>query len=93
MRHFSKSESAMNNLRKLRAKIERKFLDNFSIGTIFHNRSCFDAFLKWYESATITFDLYKEIVHTTRYPKTNIQGSNIDNPLDEWWLQTDGRLY
>jgi hypothetical protein len=93
MKHFSKSEPAMENLRKLRAKIERKFHDHFRIGNIYQNGSCFEAFLKWYQSSTITFDMYKEMVHSERYPKIRIEGSKTDNPLDEWWIPTDGRLY
>jgi hypothetical protein len=93
MKHFSKSEPAMDNLRKLRAKIERKYQAQFRIGNIFQNGSCFEAFLRWYESSTITFDMYKEMVHGERYPKIKIEGSKTDNPLDEWWIATEGRLY
>ena len=92
MKHFSRSEIAMENLKKLRAKIERKFLDRFRIYTIFHNEACFEAFLKWYQSSTITFEMYKKIVRSERYPKIKIEGSKIDNPLDEWWISTDGFL-
>jgi hypothetical protein len=92
MKHFSRSEIAMENLKKLRAKIERKFHDRFRIYTIFHNEACFEAFLKWYQSSTITFEMYKKIVRSERYPKIKIEGSKIDNPLDEWWISTDGFL-
>jgi len=93
MKHFSKSEMAIENLKKLRAKIERKFHDRFRIYNIFHNEACFAAFLKWYQSSTITYDMYKAIVHRERYPKIRIEDSKIDNPLDEWWISTNGFLH
>jgi hypothetical protein len=93
MKSFSKSEQALLNLHKLRAKIERKFKERFRLTNIFHNLSVFDAFIKWYQSSTITFDIYKEIIYSQRYPNVRIHGSQTNNPLDEWSLATNGHLF
>ena len=93
LKNFSKSTDSKEYIQKLRSKIKRKFEDHYTLTNIFNNASCFDAFLKWYESSSITFDLYKEMVYQQRYPKIQINGSQTNNPIDEWCLATNGHLY
>jgi hypothetical protein len=93
MKSFSKSDDALINLHKLRSKIDRKFNKGYTLSNIFHNLSVFDAFINWYQSSTITFDIYKEIIYGQRYPNLRIQGSQTNNPLDEWSLATNGHLF
>jgi hypothetical protein len=93
LKNFSKSTESKEHIRKLRAKIKRKYEDHYRLTNIFNNASCFDAFLKWYESSSITFDMYKEVIYQQRYPKIKIDGLNTNNPIDEWCLATNGHLY
>jgi len=93
LKNFSKSTESKEHIRKLRAKIKRKYEDHYRLTNIFNNASCFDAFLKWYESSSITFDMYKEVIYLQRYPKIKIDGLKTNNPIDEWCLATNGHLY
>jgi hypothetical protein len=93
LKNFSKSTDSKEHIRKLRAKIKRKFEDQYTLTNIFNNASCFDAFLKWYESSSITFDLYKEMICLQRYPKFKTDESIINNPIDEWCLASNGYLH
>jgi len=90
---ISTSAYSKEYLRKLRAKIDRKFHDHYELTNIFNNTSCFDAFLKWYESSSITFEMYKKMVYRHRYPKIKPDESIINNPIDEWCLASNGYVY
>lgn len=95
LKQYSKSESSLKLARQLRAKIERKFNSGYRLHTIFQNASCFDAFLRWYETCAFSFAQYNTFV-LTEQGKDVSDNSNIAkefNPIEEWWVSTGGHLY
>ena len=95
MKNFSKSSISQLNLKKLRAKIDRKFQNRFGRFDIFQNKSCFNAFLAWYESSTITEKDFKRIMLIEKNNSLGIKSpiNASSNMLEEWWLGTNGHLY
>ena len=95
LKQYSKSDSSLRLARQLRAKIERKFQSGFRIHNIFHNASCFDAFLRWYEACSLSFEHYNVFVLTEKghdvHDKSTL--ANGFNPTEEWWISTGGHLY
>ena len=95
MKNFSKNSISQLNLKKLRAKIDRKFQNRFGRFDIFQNKSCFGAFLAWYESSTITEKDFKRIILIEKNNSLGIKSpiNTSSNMLEEWWLGTNGHLY
>jgi len=94
LKQYSKSESSMKLARQLRAKIERKFNSGYRIHNMFQNASCFDAFLRWYEASSFSFEQYNVFVLTEKGHDVDDKSplTNTFNPTEEWWVSTGGHL-
>jgi hypothetical protein len=95
LKQYSKSDSSLKLARQLRAKIERKFNSGYLLATIFQNASCFDAFLRWYESCSFSFSQYNTFVLSEqgKFVNDNSNTARDFNLIDEWWVSTGGHLY
>jgi hypothetical protein len=72
-----------------------QFQNRFGRFDIFQNKSCFNAFLAWYESSTITEKDFKRIMLIEKNNSLGIKSpiNASSNMLEEWWLGTNGHLY
>jgi hypothetical protein len=89
------TETSKAKLTKLLHRIERHGEKGHLMKQTFTNKSCHEELKEWYESTNLTVERYTQIM--TRALKQNLDlpknSENPINPIEEWWLNTNGHFY